>query len=94
MIGFFLGNGMPHFVFGAARKVFRSPFSQKSQPRTNVIWGLSNFLAASIIAWALIALSLYSSFALIALLVGYYLTVLMFGTGIQRFLNEPQKTSS
>jgi hypothetical protein len=44
VIGFLLGNGVPHFTFGAAGKVFRSPFGQRSSPRTNVLWGLSNFM--------------------------------------------------
>ncbi len=78
---------MPHFAFGAAGKTFRSPFGQKSSPRTNVLWGLSNFVLATIIAGGLIALNLYSSYALIAMLVGFWLMVLMFGTGIKRFLN-------
>ncbi len=87
-MGFLLGNGVPHFVFGAAGKIFRSPFGQKSQPRTNVIWGLSNLVLASIISAGLAALNLYSSYALPALLVGFWLMMLMFGTGIKRFLNE------
>ena len=29
VLGFLLGNGVPHFVFGAAGKVFRSPFGQR-----------------------------------------------------------------
>ena len=89
-MGFLLGNGMPHFAFGAAGKIFRSPFGQRSPPRTNIIWGLSNFVAATIIAAGLITLNLYSSYALVALLIGFWLVVLMFGTGIKRFLNEPQ----
>jgi hypothetical protein len=85
---------MPDFVFGAARKVFRSPFGQKSLPRTNIIWGLSNLAVASVLAGALIVLNLYSSYALIALLIGFWLVVLMLGTGINRFLNESQKAMS
>ena len=80
---------MPHFAFGAAGKIFRSPFGQRSKPRTNIIWGLTNFLLATIIAIGLIALNLYSSDSLIALLIGFWLMVLMFGTRIKRFLNEP-----
>jgi hypothetical protein len=38
---------MPHFVFGRAKKIFRSPFGQKSKPNVNVMWGLANFLAMS-----------------------------------------------
>ncbi len=89
LMGFLLGNGVPHFAFGAAGKVFRSPFGQKSSPRTNVVWGLSNFVAATIIAVGLTILNLYSSYALVALLLGFWLMMLMFVTGIKRFLNEP-----
>jgi hypothetical protein len=78
-------------VFGAAGKLFRSPFGQKSSPRTNVIWGLSNFVVATIIALGLSMLSLFSDYALVALLIGFWLTMLMFGTGIKRFLNESKE---
>ena len=86
--GFLLGNGVPHFAFGAAGKTFRSPFGQRSSPRTNILWGVSNFVAATIIAVALATLGLYNTYVLPALLIGFWLTVLMFGTGIKRFLNE------
>ncbi|MDA4135508.1 MAG: hypothetical protein OK449_00740 [Thaumarchaeota archaeon] len=88
LIGFLLGNGVPHFAFGAAGKVFRSPFGQKSSPRTNVLWGLSNFVAATVIVAGLVALNLYSDYALPTLLAGFWLMMLMFGTGIKRFMNE------
>jgi hypothetical protein len=87
VLGFLLGNGVPHFVFGAAGKIFRSPFGQKSAPRTNVLWGLANFIAATIISLGLAILNLYNSYALIVMLVGFWLTMLMFGTGIRRFLS-------
>ena len=87
-MGFLLGNGVPHFAFGAAGKVFRSPFGQRSSPRTNILWGLSNFVAATIIAVALAVLNLYDSYSLVVLLIGFWLTMLMFGTRIKKFLNE------
>ncbi len=90
VMGFLLGNGVPHFAFGAAGKIFRSPFGQRSSPKTNILWGASNFVAASVIGIALSALDLFSSYALIALLIGFWLMMLMFGTGIKRFLNEPE----
>lgn len=90
IMGLLLGNGVPHFVFGAAGKVFRSPFGQKSKPKINVLWGLSNFVLATIVAIGLIMLNLYSSYALPAMLLGFWLTMLMFGSGIKRFLNEPK----
>jgi len=88
IIGLLLGNGVPHFAFGAAGKIFRSPFGQRSPPRINIIWGLSNFIAATIISIGLSVLNLYSNYALVALLVGFWLMMLSFGTGIKRFLNE------
>lgn len=88
ILGFFLGNGVPHFTFGAAGKVFRSPFGQRSSPRTNVLWGLTNFVAATVIVAGLIVFNLYSSYALVALMLGFWMMMLMFGTGIKRFLNE------
>jgi len=61
----------------------------------NVLWGLANFIAATIIVAGLVALNLYSSYALPALLLGFWLAVLMFGTGMKRFLSEePQKTAT
>jgi len=88
IIGAALGNGVPHFVFGAAGKTFRSPFGQKSKPRVNVLWGLSNFLLATIISIGLMALNLYDGYSLIALLAGFGLMMLAFGTGIKKYLNE------
>ena len=87
IIGLLLGNGVPHFVFGAAGKIFRSPFGQKSKPRVNMLWGLSNFFLATVISAGLIILNLYSGYSLIALLLGFWLTMLMFGTRIKNFLN-------
>ncbi len=87
--GFLLGNGVPHFVFGRAKKIFRSPFGQRSKPRTNVLWGLANFVAATIICGGLVALDLYSAYSLPVLLLGFWLIILEFGVGIKRFLNEP-----
>jgi cobalamin biosynthesis protein CobD/CbiB len=88
LIGSLLANGVPHFVFGAAGKIFRSPFGQKSKPNVNVLWGLSNFVLATIIAIGLIMLNLYNSYALIAMLIGFWLIMLMFGLDIKSFLNE------
>ena len=88
IIGSLLGNGVPHFVFGAAGKIFRSPFGQKSKPKVNILWGLSNFLLATIISAGLILLNLYDSYSLIALLLGFWRMMLMFGTRIKKFLNE------
>lgn len=91
IMGFLLANGVPHFVFGAAGIIFRSPFGQKSQPRINIIWGLFNFVLATIIAIGLILLNLYNNYSLLIMLLGFWLVVLMFGLGIKKFLNEPTK---
>jgi hypothetical protein len=87
LMGLLLGNGVPHFVFGAAGKIFKSPFGQKSKPKVNILWGLSNFVIATIIAVGLVVLNLYSSYALLVMLSGFWLTMLMFGFGIKRFLS-------
>lgn len=86
--GFLLANGVPHFVFGRAGKVFRSPFGQRSQPRVNVAWGAANFGVATLIGFALAFLNLYDSYSLVLLLLGFWLVVLNFGFSIKRFLNE------
>ena len=49
--GFFLANGVPHFVQGISGKKFPSPFTSppvrgESPPVVNVLWGLANFLIA------------------------------------------------
>jgi hypothetical protein len=88
IVGFLLGNGFPHFVFGRAGKIFRSPFGQRSSPKTNVAWGTANFAAATFILVVMYFIGDFSGLSPLFLLVGFWLTVLMFGTGIARFLNE------
>ena len=88
IVGFLLGNGVPHFAFGAAGETFRSPFGQRSTPRTNVLWGLSNLIAATAVGFGLAYFGDYDSFALPVLLLGFWLMVLMFGMRIRRFLND------
>ena len=82
IIGFLMGNGVPHFTFGAAGKVFRSPFGQRSSPRTNVLWGVSNFVAATGISLVLAGLGDYNSYSLGVLLLGFWLAMAMFGVRI------------
>ena len=94
IIGFLLANGMPHFVFGRAGKVFRSPFGQRSASKTNVGWGLSNFITATAIAAALKYLGLYDDLSLALMLLGFWLAVLMFGMSIKRFMNEEPATKN
>ena len=79
---------MPHFVFGAAGKFFRSPFGQRSPPRSNVLWGLSDLTAATVISIGLAAFGDYDGYSLAVLLLGFWLTMLTFGIRIKRFLND------
>ena len=44
-------------------------------------------MLATVISGGLILLNLYNGYSLIALLLGFWLMMLMFGTGIKRFLN-------
>jgi len=88
VVGFLLGNGVPHFTFGAAAKVYRSPFGQRSSPRTNITWGLSNFVAVTGISFALAASGHYDGYSLAVLLLGFWLSMIMFGLRIKRFLGE------
>lgn len=87
-MGLLLANGVPHFVFGAAAKVFRSPFGQRSSPRTNIAWGASNFALATVIGSAMEILGLYDSYSLAILLLGFWLMALYFGFSVKRFMNE------
>lgn len=88
VMGFLTGNGVPHFAFGAAGKTFRSPFGQRSSPKTNIMWGLSNLMAATAIGLALAALGDYGSYSLPVFFAGFWLVILMFGTRIKTFLND------
>lgn len=88
LIGFLLGNGMPHFAFGGAGKIFRTPFGRRSSPRCNVGWGLFNFLLASLLVWWRLDTVAPQSRDLFFLLAGFWLAVLMFGLGIKQFLND------
>lgn len=91
LIGFLLGNGMPHLVFGAAGKLFRTPFGRRSSPRRNVAWGLCNFLLASLLVWWRLDMDAPQPGDLTFLLAGFWLVVLMFGTGIKQFLNDNEE---
>lgn len=88
VIGNLLGNGMPHFIWGRSGTVARSPFGQRSPPRVNLRWGLANFIAASVLCLWRIRRGAPTNQSMIALLLGFWLTVCMFGTRIKRFVNE------
>ena len=88
VMGFLMANGVPHFVFGRAGKIFRSPFGQRSTPKANVAWGGANFVLATVIGLALAYMRLYGTYSIALLLLGFWLMVLNFGYSIKRFLNE------
>jgi hypothetical protein len=49
--GFFLANGIPHFVAGTMGRPFQSPFARPpgrghSSSTVNVLWGFANFVFA------------------------------------------------
>jgi len=73
-------------------EVTQGSFRSEASTRDERDLGLSNLILATIIASGLAVLDLYSDYALAALLIGFWLIVLMFGTGIRRFLSEPQGT--
>jgi hypothetical protein len=86
LIGAFLGNGMPHFIWGVSKVTARSPFAQKSKPIVNIRWGLFNFIAATLLTFWQMYENNFSPFALFTLLLGFWLMVAMFGFGINRFI--------
>ena len=88
LIGFLLGNGMPHFLFGSAGKTFRTPFGKESSPRINVGWGLFNFILATVLTWWRLSAQSLESYDLIFLLVGFWLVVIMFGISLRRFISD------
>jgi len=55
--GFFMVNGVPHFVNGISGRRFQSPFAKppavgESSAVVNVVWGLVNFVIAYALVWA------------------------------------------
>lgn len=88
LVGFLLGNGMPHFLFGSAGKIFRTPFGKESSPLMNVGWGLFNFIVATALVWwrAYAQPLVVSDF--VFLLVGFWLVVIMFGVSLRRFISD------
>ena len=88
LVGALFMNGLPHFVAGSAGRVFRTPFGHYSSPQTNIVWGMSNFLAATIVFTWRASVSGVTTARAIAMLVGFWLVILMFGTGAKRFFDD------
>lgn len=91
IIGFALANGMPHFLFGAAGKIFRTPFGKESSPALNVGWGLFNFIAATVLVWWRASAQSPAVSDFIFLIIGFWLGVIMFGVSIRRFISDKTK---
>ena len=87
LIGGFLANGMPHFIWGVSKTIAKSPFAQKSKPIVNFRWGLANFIVATALSVWQISANNISGGAIITLLIGFWLMTATFGFGIKRFLN-------
>ena len=88
LIGGFLANGMPHFIWGVSQTIAKSPFAQKSKPIVNIRWGLANFIAATVLSIWQISANNISGGAIIALLIGFWVMTATFGFGIKRFINS------
>lgn len=88
LIGFLLGNGMPHFLFGSAGKIFRTPFGKDSSPRMNVSWGLFNFILATALVWWRVSEQPVHAFDFVFLLIGFWLVVIMFGLSLRSFIQS------
>ena len=88
LIGFLLGNGMPHFLFGSAGKIFRTPFGKDSSPRMNVGWGLFNFIFATVLVWWRVSTQSPEISDLAFLLVGFWLVMIMFGMSLRKFISN------
>ena len=88
LIGFLLGNGMPHFLFGSAGKIFRTPFGKDSSPRMNVGWGLFNFILATALVWWRVSAQSPEVSDFVFLLIGFWLVVIMFGLSLRRFISN------
>lgn len=86
IIGFLGANGMPHFAFGVAGKVFRSPFGRHTRPTLNTIWGVVNFAALTgLTLWQAVAFPVTAG-DLGWALAGYWLGVAMFAFFMPAFL--------
>lgn len=61
--GFFLVNGVPHFVQGISGNSFQSPFAKppgvgESSAVVNVLWGIANFVIGYVLLFQLGAFSI------------------------------------
>lgn len=87
LIGMLLANGLPHFIWGRSGVVARSPFGQKTAPKVNLRWGISNLVAATLLSLPK-KRGQPASKVFGPLLLGFWLTVAMFGFAIRRFVDN------
>lgn len=88
--GFFLANGIPHFVSGMQGRPFQSPFARPpgrglSSPTVNVLWGFANFIAAYLLVECVGNFDLHAADNVIALGVGILISSLMAARLFGRF---------
>ena len=83
--GFLLGNGFPHFAFGVAGQIFRSPFARQTEPNINIAWGIGNFIVGSAILFWL-SRKEFNPKMVMFLLLCFWLAVAMFGLFIKDFI--------
>lgn len=90
LVGFFFGNGMPHFLFGAAKKRFRWPLGANGPAQGNLIWGLVNFVAGTALVFVLAG----NPGSWNGFLIGFWFAVAMFGFGMGHFLSDEDKAGA
>ena len=87
VIGNLLANGMPHFIWGRSGVVARSQFGEQTASSLNLAWGLANFVAGTgLVIWRM-RKEVPTRGSMIALLLGFWSTVGMFGVAIRRFVD-------
>lgn len=86
--GFALTNGMPHFVAGLGGRVFRTPFGRYSSPRTNVAWGMTNFVIAIGLLFGRTAVADPTTGDIVWFVVGALLSILSFAFGAKGFFDD------
>ena len=65
----------------------RSPFRQRTEPPLNLAWGLANIVTATALVLWRVRKEAPTRGSTIALLVGFWSTVGMFGVAIRRFVD-------
>jgi hypothetical protein len=78
LIGFLLLNGLPHALAGADGLRFRLFARDAAPPQVNLVWGLANIMAATILATWRLSVAPLTKGDVAALLVGAWLAILMF----------------